>query len=236
MRGAAAGRARRGSAAGDGRVRAGPGVRGASSLRRRVGPQAAAAARCEEAATSRGAAGRRRQQAAAVRGVAGCTASGPRTLRYPTSRTPPSPLSLARLRSVLAAKNAATDNLLAGFVPVTALSPATEKVVTDDPILRSQDHRSTSPHSFPHDLLNVWLPSAPVVATVAGGRGHGLPRLGSRSRLCHYCNMCCDKEKDDGPDQIYPKIHGLGVQEAYVKDGGKYQKYKRPPAAEQTLL
>ncbi|CAD6335990.1 unnamed protein product [Miscanthus lutarioriparius] len=47
--------------------------------------------------------------------------------------------------------------------PMTALSPATEKVMTDDSIPRSQDHRSTSPHSFPHDLLNVWLPSAPVV-------------------------------------------------------------------------
>ncbi|XP_066345503.1 uncharacterized protein [Miscanthus floridulus] len=47
--------------------------------------------------------------------------------------------------------------------PVTALPVATEKVMTDDSIPRSQDHRSASPHSFPHDLLNVWLPSAPVV-------------------------------------------------------------------------
>ena len=51
---------------------------------------------------------------------------------------PPSSLSLARLLSVLATKNASTDNLLAGFVPVTTLSPATEKVVTDDSIPRSQ--------------------------------------------------------------------------------------------------
>jgi len=91
---------------------------GAPGHARRVEPQAAAAARCKEAATSRGEAGRGRQQAAAARGVIGCTASRPRTLRYPTSRTPPSPLCLARLlRSVPAAKNASTDNLLAGFVP-----------------------------------------------------------------------------------------------------------------------
>ena len=137
MRGAAAGRPRRRSAAGDGRVRAGPGVR--------VGPRAAVAARCEEAATSRGAAGRRRQQGAGgsrLRRCVGSLGAPPMgqecsDILHQERRRLPCVSLVFSAPSQPPRTSPPTTSWLASS-PVTALSSATEKVVTDDSIPRSQ--------------------------------------------------------------------------------------------------
>ena len=139
-RGAAAGRARRGSAAGDGCVRAGPGVRGASSsLRRRMVPQAAAAARCEEAATSRGQQGAGGSRLRRCVGSLGAPLAGQEhsDILHQERRRLPCVSLVFSAPSRPPRTPPPTTSWLASS-PVSALSPATEKVMTDDSIPRSQ--------------------------------------------------------------------------------------------------